>query len=74
MADEFSTETENVKLYHWSKQMDDKKSYFFVSNRNIHEIVHQKAQKAFFKKNKIINDRILEIDNQLSDIQLSTSK
>jgi hypothetical protein len=54
--------------------MDDKKSYFFVSNRNIHEIVHQKAQKAFFKKNKIINDRILEIDNQLSDIQLSTSK
>ena len=66
--------TENVKLYHWSKQIDDKKSNFFVSNRNNDEFLHQKAQKAFFKKTKTMNDRILEIDNQLSDIQLSTCR
>jgi hypothetical protein len=66
-------ECENLKLYHWSEQIDYKRSNFYVSNRNNDEMLHKKAQKAYFKQTKTIEQRVLEINNCLSNMQLSSS-
>jgi len=66
-------ECENLKLYHWSEQIDYKRSNFYVSNRNNDEMLHKKAQKAYFKQTKTIEQRVLEINNCISNMQLSSS-
>ena len=62
---------ESLKLLHWSKQVDVNNSDFYVSTRDEDKKCHDKAQKMFFKKNKTVDDRLIEINENLASLDLS---
>jgi hypothetical protein len=62
---------ESSKLFHWSKQVDDNNSDLYVSDRDEDKTFHDKAQKMFFKKNKTVEERLIEINENLSSLDLS---
>jgi hypothetical protein len=51
-------EAEKLKLFHWSKQIDDQNSDLYVSNRKEHESIYKIHQKRYLKKKiKILKKR-----------------
>ena len=59
-----------MKLLHWSKQVDDNNRDFYVSDRDEDRTWHNKAHKMFYKKNKTVEDRLIEINENLSSLYL----
>ena len=67
-------ECENLKLFHWTKKIDEKNSNFIVSNRLVDKKHYIKAKRQYETKNKTIEMRLNEINSDLGNNLISINK
>ena len=65
-------ECELRNLFHWSQKLIEKQSNFYVSTKQEHENKHLLAKKRYDTKNKSTTMRLDEINDELSNLCLSS--
>ena len=58
-------------LYHWSKQLNETDSNFFVSKCPEHKIFHEKAEKQYLQNHKSLDAKLDELSMDLSSVSIS---